>query len=385
MLRTLTHRPGPIGLDIGQHGIKMLQLDTVGKAISAVGAARYTFPAEAADDPALRRRLAVEAVTNMLVSGSFRGRRVVTCLRCNELSIKQVRMPRMSPTELQSAVVWEANERFDFHVDPDLLHYLVAGKVHEEGDARSEIILLGAREEVVDEHLKMLTEMGLYPVCLDAEPACLFRSFERFLRRQADTKTVTMLAEVGASGTRVLFGCGRQLKFIKAVPIGGRKLDEAVADALNLPYGQAAELRTRIMREGREGGQAAIQAAGGKDVYRAVHDAVRPIVGELVREINLCLRYCAVTFRGDRPKRVVLAGGEAYDPCLRELIDGQMNLPCELGLPLQGIDVSQVDLGGDHRGPSCEWVVAAGLALRALFTDSRSREKSKHGQHRLSA
>ncbi len=39
MLRTLLHRPGPIALDIGQQSIKMLQLDAVGKAVSAVAAA----------------------------------------------------------------------------------------------------------------------------------------------------------------------------------------------------------------------------------------------------------------------------------------------------------------------------------------------------------
>ena len=384
MLKWWTHRPGPIGLDIGHDGIKMLQLDSIGKAVSAVAGACWRFPDNVGTDPALRRRFAVDAVREMLAAGGFKGRSVVTCLGFDEMTVKQVRLPHMSDEELKSAVRWEADERFGFQVDPDLLHYVVAGEVRQGSEFRDEVILMGARAETVDEHLKMLEEMRLVPVCVDAEPACLFRPFERYLRRQGDVDQVTVLVDVGASAARVLFGRGRQVKFIKSIPIGGRRLTEAVAERLGLEFDQAWRLRRRIMRDGRDGGAPAVQAAGGEKAYRAVYDAIRPVVEEIAREVGLCLRYCAVTFRGDRWDAATLVGGEAYDPCLRELMGDHANVRCQIGQPLAGIDVSQVDLETDHRGPMCEWAVATGLAMRHLFGQAKDREK-KDGVRQLSA
>ena len=384
LLNQLTHRPGPIALDIGLDSVKLLQLDTVGKAIHAVAAARWEIPLAAAADPAARRELVVQAVRDLLAGGSFRGRRVATCLRFDELVLRQVRMPNMPAADLEGAAQWEANERFGFVVKPELLHVEVAGEVHQSGEGRNEVLLIGAREETVEAHVALLAAMDLHPSWIDAEPACLFRSFERFLRRDADSATVTVLVEVGQSDTRVMISRGRQVKFLKWIEIGGRRLNRAVADQLHLDPSEAAQLRGRLMRQGSGGGPQAVEVVGGREVYDAMYDAVRPVLEELARELNLCLRYCAVTFRGGRAEAMTLLGGQAYDPCLRELIAESTNLPCVAGNPLQGVDLSRVNLGSDPRGPMSEWAVAAGLALRGLMEPAHRQEQA-HEHSRLPA
>ena len=113
-------------------------------------------------------------------------------------------------------------------------------------------------------------------------------------------------------------------------------------------------------------------------------DAIRGDVEELAREIALCLRYCSVTFRGLRPKEVTLTGGQAYDSAMVRLLSEQLGVPCEVGQPLKGIDMSAVDLGGDRRGMFAEWGVCAGLAFLAGECERTSR-KSNHEGNRLSA
>ncbi|MBK8270847.1 MAG: hypothetical protein IPK83_22075 [Planctomycetes bacterium] len=50
------------------------------------------------------------------------------------------------------------------------------------------------------------------------------------------------------------------------------------------------------------------------EVRAAVVDAERPFVERLSRDFQLCLRYFAVTFRGQKPETLTLVGGEAYEP-----------------------------------------------------------------------
>ncbi|HUU60291.1 MAG TPA: hypothetical protein VMZ50_12160, partial [Phycisphaerae bacterium] len=100
------------------------------------------------------------------------------------------------------------------------------------------------------------------------------------------------------------------------------------------------------------------------NVEWTVHDALRGEVEALAKEIALCLRYCSVTFRGLRPDRVTLTGGEAYDPAVRNLLQENLGIECVLGQPLKGIDVSDVDFENDRRATLAEWAVCAGLAAR---------------------
>ena len=154
---------------------------------------------------------------------------------------------------------------------------------------------------------------------------------------------------------------------------------------------EASELRMRVMKEQsrqpREDAAAPAEPSSEprdtKDALRwTMFDAVRGEVEALAKEIALCLRYCSVTFRGLRFVTVTFTGGEAYEPALRELIGQHLNLPCVIGQPLRGVDVSGLDLG-NRRGHLAEWAVCTGLALRG--TAAGNFNEDEHGDDRLSA
>jgi hypothetical protein len=71
-----------------------------------------------------------------------------------------------------------------------------------------------------------------------------------------------------------------------------------------------------------------------------------------------------VTFRGAKPESIVLAGGDATEPRLAEIIAELSGLPTELGRPLEGVELGPTSLPMNRRGPLSEWATAAGLTLR---------------------
>lgn len=378
----------PIALDLGSDSIKMLQIQKTGPLVKVGASGRFKVPAHVTD-PGQRRQTMVAAVRDMLRHGHFSGRKVVTSLSCAELNVKNVRLPHMPEAELAQAVQWEAKERFEFEVRADQLAFLNAGTVRSGNETRDEIIMLAVRSEVIDEHLSLLKDMGLSPLHIDAEPVALFRVFERFLRRKVDEQQVTVLVDVGLHATRVVVARGRQIVFVKCIELGGQRFNEAVAKRLNLSYEEAAELRIRQMREHGESGAKAAAVPGeaghaAVSVEWSLHDAIRGDVEVLAHEIGLCLRYCSVTFRGLRPDRMIVTGGEAYDPSLLPLFSEQLGLECVVGQPLRGIDLSAADLGANRRGMLSEWALCTGLAMRtAEFPVLEEADNGK--QDRLSA
>ncbi len=389
------NRSWPIALDLGSDAIKMLQMKRVGSVVCVGACGRWRYP-QGAVDPRQRREMAVAAVRDMLRTGGFAGRNVVSALSCETLGVKNVRLPHAPQSEMDRAVREEAAERFGFDIAPDRLCYLNAGQVRQGAETRDEIIMLAVSKAAIDEHMAMLSGMGLRPEYIDAEPVALFHTFERFLRRRADEQAVSVVIDVGSRGTRVVVARGREIVFIKNIEIGGHKFTEAVAKQLSIPYHEAQELRSRMMQTRPEAAPAAVAAdeaplpaapvVGGRGtVDWTIYDAVRAEVESLGREIALCLRYCAVTFRGLRPDRVILAGGESYDRAVVELLGEHLGVPCQVGQPLRGIDVSAVDLGGDRRATLSEWAICAGLAAWNNEIPMGNASREGENERRLSA
>jgi type IV pilus assembly protein PilM len=370
----------PIAVDIATENVRMLQLAEDGDDVRVVGGGRHVL-AHHDDAPEQRREEIVSVVRRMLREGGFKGRQAVTALPTSALNIKNVRLPQMSPEQLDQAVRAEAEERFAFPVSGNQLNYLNAGQVRSGNEIRNEIIMMAVPEEAIDEHLAMLAEMGLTPVCIEAEPVALFRNRERFLRRQADMDAVSVLADIGAAGSRVVVARGRDIVFMKHVDIGARRMTGSVARHLNLDYREAHELRLRSVRGSGPGAE----GVGRRDedterhlrdrssIDWTINDAIRGEVEELAREISLCLRYCSVTFRGLRPKDIVLTGGATSDPSFVEMLSEHVNLECTVGQPFRHVDTDGATLGDSPRGLLSDWALCMGMALLRA-------DLSMHGQ-----
>lgn len=377
---------GPIGLDLGAETIRMLQLDCSGPRLRLAGAGRWRFPSHAMEsgaDPQERRQLASQAVREMLKKGGFHGKHVVSCIKANDLAIRNIRVPQMSDEELSSAVLWESQERFGFEVSRDRVFYVKAGEVRQGTESRDEVILMVVAEDKLRDHLETLREMRLKPVHVDAEPSALLRTYQRFLRRAEDEGAVLVIADIGLEATKVVVARGATIVLVKSIDVAGHTFNQSVAKELGLSYSEAQHLRRRAFED--HPGDMAGQVPEDRDqVQWSLFDAIRGQVEGLAREISLCLRYCSVTFRGLRPAQITLTGGEAYDPALVKLLGDCLDCECEVGQPLRGIDLGEANLGADRRGVLTEWSLALGLALRGVTT-KRDTRKADHERRRIPA
>src|SRR5688572_23378354 len=348
----------PIGLDIGYDGVKMLQLETgPQQTLSVAAAARHPLPDEVRSDPKLRMPAAVEAIRKLFRQGSFHGREVVVSLPRDVVHVKNLRLPMIPAHELGAAVKFEARNIFSFDTDEAHVRYLPAGEVRQGTDVRQEVIVVATKFADVDHFLEQIHRSGAVVASLDHEPLAIYRSLERFIRRREDEQEVHVLVDIGARRSQVVIGRGREISFIKPIDVGSRQLLAAVSEKVGISVDEARALRRRLTETESDPG------AKRDPVRQAVFDAVRSIVEDLGREISLCLRYYSVTFRGQRPNKVRLVGGEASDGQLQAVLNTVLPIPAEPGRPLLNVDTSRMR-PVDRAGAMGEWALAFGLALR---------------------
>jgi type IV pilus assembly protein PilM len=383
MIRLTRSQVQPIGLDIGFDSIKMLQVEAVGQHLAVVAAARLPMNPEARANPEMRVPMACDAIRQMMRQGGFAGKNVVAALPREMLHVKNLRLPLIPPHELAQAVRFEARNIFPFDTDKAHLQILPAGEVRQGLDVRQEVIVLAAKQDDVDGFLEQIHRAGVVVESLDVEPCAAYRAFERFIRRREDETEVHVIVDVGASRTQVVLGKGRDITFLKPVEIGSDHIQDAVSKKLAITIEEARALRRRLIEANPADAnkpETPETTARRDPVQQAVFDAARSTMEEMGREIALCLRYYSVTFRGQRPTKVKLVGGESCDPLLVGVLNGALGIPVEPARPLYSVDTSRMR-AGERCGSMGEWAMALGLGLKLTKTyfgprDGKPRDSS---------
>ncbi len=347
---------GPIGIDIEYSCIRMIQLGCQEGRIRVESAEQELLePASPAGGHA-HRAAVVRAIRAMLARGQFWGREAVSCLPGDAIKIKSLRLDSLEYEQLQENRYEMLAERFGLDPDKDEIRYLIAGSVYQGEDIKKEVIFFGMNRTQLMGHIALLEEAGLEPVAVDAMPCALFRSFQRTLRRQEDREVVSVLVNLGLYFTTVIIGRGTSISLVKQIPLAEQHLTQKAAEILGVSYEEAAR---QITQEGVRH-----LTAEDSPIRRMLSSAMSRTIEDLAREISLCFKYYAVTFRGERPSEVVFAGGRLYESLLMDMLCRQLNLDIRTAEPLRGIDLSHVSFDRRPNPQRAEWAVAVGLALK---------------------
>jgi type IV pilus assembly protein PilM len=343
-------RCSPIGIDIGQRSVKLVQLSADFSRL--VAAARWDFAPDFETCPPERQsEITTDAITRLRDSHRFQGREAVLCLGQRQLVLQNLRLARKPGTELTDFVQQEAAPRLPFPQLEAEIRFLDAGDVRQGENTFREVIVAACHRPVLHRLLETITQAAIRPVAIDIEPLALSRSYALQFQRDEDRDQRVMFVHIGYSNTVVAVTCGSQVLFVKYVDNGGRHLDEAVAARLQMTAWEASALR-RFNGDRRRDAQ-------DPEVTADITRAIRPVTDRLLQEVALCWRYHSVTFRGQSVDRVILGGGDA-NLALLEALQGQLNVPCALSEALRRYPVSA------QMHPLSQWDVAAGLAMRKV-------------------
>jgi len=339
----------PIGIDFGTRSLKLLQFRLRGGRLMLQAAARAEMAATSTNDAV------AETLQRLLKSGPFVGRRCVTSLPASAIHTKSLRLPHMPENDLVQAVGWEAKDRLGFDPTEGRIAFFRAGEVHRSTETRDEILLFAAPGDTLRAHLQQLAAVKLQPVAIDLQPCAMLRAVARVTAGPAGG--VHAIVDIGAGGSQILISQDEHMVFYKHIAIGATTFDNAVAHKLGVSPSEVAQIHSRLQHDGH------LDDASSAHVEQAVTDALRPPLEELSHELDMCIRYYVVTFRGTRPEVVSVVGAQSHAERIMEPLTSTLGLRLEAAQPLRNVadltEITRPDRSGD-------WAVAAGLSLYGL-------------------
>ncbi|MEL6714040.1 MAG: type IV pilus assembly protein PilM [Planctomycetota bacterium] len=332
-----------VGLDLGTSVVKAVEITLEGQEPVITGFSRVELPPGGSVD---------EAVKQVFKEGKFRSKRVVTGVSGQDTIVRYLSMPKMTDTELKSAIQFEA-DKLVASDDESIIDCLPLERP-EEDDPREQmkVLVAAAPAERLNDQAAMVQNAGLLPVAIDLDLFAIANAWEMCTLPEVDgvdpeDNRATALVDIGATATSINVMRGATSCFSREIPIGGASMTQAVARRL-----------------GVEGFEAEAIKRASEDHQAEVRTAIGPVLEDLASELVLSMDYVEHN-EGVLVTEILLSGGGVLAPGAAEYIEQSVARPTRLWNPLEGlrVDVNRIDVEElETWAPSL--VVAVGLASR---------------------
>lgn len=335
-----------LGLDIGSHSIKLVEIGREGKdhVLLAAGSTLTPPKALASTVPADQEAVAV-AIKKLIRESGAKSRSVNIALPESQVFTRVIDMPQLSSHELSSAISWEAEQYIPLPLDQVNLDFTVLRDNRETGTGKMEVLLVASPKVLVDKYLTILELAELVPLVAETEIIAASRA----INRCAPNVKTLMVVSLGAQTTDMAILRSGTLSFTRSMSAGGEALSRALVSSLDFNPAQAEEYKKTY---GVDAGK----------LEGKILEAVKPVMDTIVSEMKRAIAFYQEKYKNDRVETILLSGGTARLPGMVVYIAQSIGIEAQLANPWVGIKRESRFALLDSQGPI--FSVAVGLALR---------------------
>lgn len=339
-----------VGLDIGSHSVKVVELTRSGKAMKL---SRYAVvelaPGTVVDGEVVNRDHLVSSIGDAVTKAGIKPRAVNSAVSGRSVIVRRIPMEKMTEAQARQAIHWEAEQHIPFRVDEVSIDFKIINE--EAGPGQMEVLLVAAKKEVIHLHRGLIQGAGLRTASVDLEQFALLRAYQHAYNPSED-ECVTIL-NIGADNTNLVIAKNGIPSFNRDLAIGGTRFVEAVQRFLGFDYETAEGVLRGNLPEG------------------VSTDDLKNAVSSVVQELSTSVRRSFISFQASgestRIDKMYISGGCSLMPDLASILSEQHGLPVERFSPFRNIQVEPGLMSEEEQaGLDALLSVATGLALRGF-------------------
>jgi type IV pilus assembly protein PilM len=342
-----------LGLDISSSSVKLVELgqDKSGKLVLE-RCATVSFDRGWVVDGNIEKFDEVAAAVRQVVqrSGS-KAKQVAMALPPSAVITKKIVLPDgLSEKELELQVEVEANQYIPFPLDEVSLDFCIAGPSASPGDV--EVLIAASRREKVLDLSGLAEAVGLKPVVLDVESYASRLAASRLIANRPGNgvDAVVALFEVGAMTTSMQVLCNDEVLYDRDQAFGGAQLTQMLVRH----YGFSQE-------------EAESKKLSGDLPEDYVTAVLKPFTDSLVQELGRALQFFFTSTTHNKVDLILLAGGSAALPGLKDAVARQTGFPCAVANPFEGMAIGDSVRQEALPLEAPSYLTACGLAMRRFL------------------
>ncbi len=335
------------GVDIGSHAVKVCQLQKTGKGYSLLAVGSAALPPGSVEDGVLQDPEEVgRTVAALFKNLKIKNNRVGISISGYSVIVKKINLEVMSEEELHEYITSEAEQYIPFDIEDVYLDFEDLHTATEEND-RTDVMLVAAKKEVIDDYLEMLQEHKLKPVLVDVDGFALENIWETVSQEQENVA----LVDIGASKMNINIIADGASVLARDIVVGSDQLTEQIASSLGIELAEAEKIKLGLVpvEENRE------------ELEEIFTQTCTQWVLEIKKAIDLY-----VANNPDHPlQRLILSGGGSKVAGLQDFIASETGLEVVSFNPFVDMKVNEKKIDRAYlEAIAPEMAIAAGLAIR---------------------
>lgn len=379
-----------VGLDLGTHTVKVCELVTTFRNFELVGFGSepvealpsFATPAvggsgilrlDEPDDPPGPEMPIAMAAHRLLERRGLLGETLMCALPPDVSSTVVLDFPFDHPKKIAQVLPFQLDELIPFDVEDCVFdHQLVERGEH----GSCKVLVAYAKRSVFERFLDALGAVGIDPKVVSVGALSYYNLYDHVVPEDED-RAVAVL-DVGHSHTELCVFDGGEPSVARHVPVGGRGVTAALAEAFGVDEAQAERGKVAEGFVAPRGDDEEVDSTmNGTSRRELVGNTCREAVVPMVREVRRSL--VAHEMRtGHTVERIYLTGGGSQLRGLPTFLEGALGVEVTHLDPLQPQFTRLAD-GGDALGPYIAKALA--LSLRAFHRAHQSQLNFRKGDY----
>lgn len=340
------------GIEIGAYAIKAVRLEREGDEVRVSDFAVIPHK-KVLSTPDMDQNEAVRLGLGQFVSQkAIEGETLVMSIPGHSAFARFAKLPPVEPKKVPDIVKFEAVQQIPFPIEEVEWDYQVFMK---QDSPEVEVGIFAITRERVQQRLALYAELGITPEALNLSPVAVFNAMA-YDHSLEERKMAVIYLDIGTSATDLIVA-NQGNCWIRTFPLGGTHFTEAIAESFKLSYTKAEKLK---------------QEAATSKYAKQIMQAMRPVFGDLLQDIQRSLGYYQSVHRDVELKTMVGLGSTFKIPGLRKFLGQQLqmdvvrldeyrrirvegreaasfaenavNMATAYGLALQGVGLGKIDI-----------------------------------------
>jgi type IV pilus assembly protein PilM len=294
----------------------------------------------------------VGAVRKLIDRSGTRTRQVVMAMPQSAVITKRIMLPAgLRDEELELQVESEANQYIPFSLDEVSLDFCVIGPSPTSG-GDIEVLIAASRKERVQDRQGLAEAAGLKPVVLDIESHASLLAMARIVESLPNEGRDALVAlfEIGADTTSLKVLRDGEMLYDRDQAFGGSQLTTLISRQYGLSFEEAEQKKL---------------AGDQLEDYEA--QVLGPFVDSLSQEIGRALQYFFTSTPHHKVHYVMLAGGTATLPGLKDRVTELTGFASMVVNPFDGMKIGSHVKETRVRKEAPSYLTACGLAMRRFL------------------
>lgn len=347
-----------VGIDIGHHAIKAVQVDRAGQGwkINRVGWVRT--PDDSVKEGVVIDTMAVGAAIKQLLRESHMSA-TAACIAVagGSVVVRSVRIPKMPEATLRKSIKYEAGRYVPSSVEDSYIEFEIVGEADEN---QMDVLIVAAPKDIVESRIKACEAAGLDVDIVDVEAFAAYRALLESDPSNPYGNQTVAIVDIGGSTTNMSVISEGAFAMARSLSQGGKTWTDALKNYF------------RLSEEDAESGKAQLDLTELTGAEQPRENpplrVVQPLIDDLIREVRRSLNYFQSQAQegggGKAVDTVVLSGGAAKLPGLADYFAHKLGIPT---VSLGALDNAKFSYAGPgDAGHGLDLAVASGLAMRPM-------------------